>query len=281
MFGREYANHLDVLADSFKGMRKEYGGALAKTQREGVKRRLECIYIRIFGIPEIGFQLRSLHFRHIMGRYLADHKSRRILDAGSGIGAYAFLLTKWFPQAEVIGYEIDDAKLRVCADIAATSSMRQVDFARQDLTERMATSDRFDLVISIDVLEHIDDYEAVLDNFASMLSLGGHLFLHTPQPDQRRIFKRLSTWSHQDHVREGFLPSELRPQLLARGFSVVECRETFGLFGKVAWELNHLVLAKSLALGAITFPLLYLLGTFDLLTSNHHGLGMALLVTKR
>jgi SAM-dependent methyltransferase len=262
-------------------MRKEYGEVLFRQKASRIKERLERAYIGIFGIPEIGFQLRGLHFRRIIGKHLAKQRFTRILDAGSGIGAYAFLLTARFPQAEIVAYEIDDAKLSVCADIAAVAGLRRIDFIRHDLTARTPITVQFDLIVNIDVLEHITDYEAVLDNFEVSLKRGGYLFIHTPQPNQRRIFNSLSSWGHQGHVREGFLPNELCQYLSDRGFSVVACRETFGPFGKFAWELNHIILAKSLALGAFTFPILYLLATLDLLNSNRRGLGTALLASKR
>ena len=114
-----------------------------------------------------------------------------------------------------------------------------------------------------------------------MLKPNGFLYLHTPQPIQIRILKRFCSWHHQDHVREGFTPAGLVDALTELGFTTVDVRQTFGGFGRLAWELNHLTLAWSTWLGAAAFPLLYLLARIDLFLRNRTGLGVSLLAEKR
>jgi 2-polyprenyl-3-methyl-5-hydroxy-6-metoxy-1,4-benzoquinol methylase len=139
----------------------------------------------------------------------------------------------------------------------------------------------YNLIVNIDVLEHIVDYKTVIKNFYRLLKIGGYIYIHTPQPNQKRIFKQFEKWHHEDHVREGFTPEELRIELKRLGFRIIEMKETFGFFGKLAWELNHFTLKKSFVLAGLFFPFFYCLAEIDLLFNNKGGLGTAILAKKR
>jgi hypothetical protein len=112
------------------------------------------------------------------------------------------------------------------------------------------------------------------------LNKQGCLYIHVPQPNQKRIFKSLQSWHHEDHVHEGIKKTILQNDLKKIGFQIVTSHETFGFFGKLAWELNHLILSKNFVLAGITFPFLYLIALLDKTTKNKHGLGIAILAQK-
>jgi len=65
MFGSEYSKHPEILMQSFTEMKHEYK---KKTKRKssGFFPLFQRIYINIFGIPEIGFQVRSLYFKKLI-----------------------------------------------------------------------------------------------------------------------------------------------------------------------------------------------------------------------
>src|SRR5688572_11775430 len=112
MFGKEYANHLDILTQSFGQMNEQYQEKIktdknANTFTESFKK----IYILLFGIPEIGFQIRSIYFKKILTSHIFNKNPQNILDAGSGIGAYSIWLAKNFNYAKITGGEIDKDKL--------------------------------------------------------------------------------------------------------------------------------------------------------------------------
>lgn len=280
MFGREYANHLDILIQSFEQINESYQNKIKTGSKASLVEKLKKLYISIFGIPEIGFQVRSLYFEKILNSHLLKKDFKRILDAGCGIGSYTLLLGKMFVKAKVAGGDIDKYKLQSCKIIAKELNIKNVGFEYLNITQ---TSDKtiYDLVVCIDVLEHIHDYGLVLENFSKLLKSRGYLYVHTPQPNQKRIFNSLREWHHEDHVHEGISKSELESKLKKLGFKIIVSKETFGFFGKLSWELNHLTLSKSFVLAGIIFPFLYVLGTLDLLFKNKDGLGIAVLTQKQ
>lgn len=281
MFGREYSSHIDILTHSLGEINEEYQNKINRDKNKiGIIDRLKKLYILIFGIPEIGFQIRSLYFEKILNSFYLKKNPKKILDAGCGIGSYTLLIGKMFTKSKVTGGDIDKYKLQSCKDIAKELNIKNVEFEYLNITQ---TDNKaiYDLVVCIDVLEHIHDYELALKNFSKLLKSGGHLYIHVPQPNQKRIFPSLQNWHHEDHTREGIAKNELENKLKKLGLKIAVSRETFGFFGKLSWELNHIMLSKSFVLAGIIFPFLYGLALLDLLWKNKNGLGIAILSQKK
>ncbi|MEK7533853.1 MAG: class I SAM-dependent methyltransferase [Patescibacteria group bacterium] len=277
MFGKEYAKHLDVLIASFGEINNHYQKKIKANSSISFFKK---IYIMLFGIPESGFQIRSMYFKKILATNLLNKNLKKILDVGCGIGAYTFLLGQTYPQAKVTGGDIDKYKLKSCQIMAKELGLKNVKFIYMDAT-RLEKRTTYDFIVSIDVLEHIDRYESVLENFSHLLKSGGYLYIHAPQPNQKRIFNSFKKWHHEDHIREGIERHDLENSLEKLGFKIIVSKDTFGFFGKLSWELNHLTLSKSFVLAGIIFPFLYLLTLLDFLLENKNGLGVAILSQKK
>lgn len=279
MFGKEYAQHLDVLIHSFGQMNKSYLRKAHEEKYTGFIGTSKKLFISLFGIPEIGFQLRSIYFEKILTSFVPFDKPKRILDAGSGIGAYAFWLAKKFPFAQVTGADVDKQKLNFCRTLMKEYLLDNISFNYFDISKTIK-NETYDLIVIIDVLEHIDDYPDVLRNCYRLLRKNGILYIHVPQPNQKRIFGSLRRWRHKDHVRAGISKETLEKTLTKIGFKIIVSRETFGLFGKLAWELNHLTFTKNFVLAALAFPFLYIISSLDPVWENKNGLGVAVLSKK-
>lgn len=280
MFGSNYYNHPEILMDSLKEMSGNKKNI--KKKNSPFSSFLQKTYLLIFGIPEIGFQLRSNYFRDMVSEKVNINKVKKVLDAGSGIGIYTFWLSKKFNKSVVDGWEIDKNKLSFSKGFAKELKIENTNFTYDDVTKpSFKNRNKYDLIVNIDVLEHIDDYKDVLKSFHRLLAKDGYLFIHTPQKNQKRIFKSLENWNHESHVHEGFTPEELRETMVDLGFGNIWVRETFGFFGKLAWELNHMILPKGFVLLGICYPFLYLLSKLDLLIDNKNGLGTAILARKK
>jgi SAM-dependent methyltransferase len=274
MLGRSYAKYPEILIDSYSkiGNTKPKSSVILKT--------VQKIYIRIFGIPEIGFQLRGRYFLNTLNS-LQEYKPKRILDAGSGIGYYAMELNKRYPNAKIDGIDIDKYKLEFCKKLVTTNNLKNINFQYKNLESQPLTNNIYDLIVNIDVLEHVNNYRDILKKFYSSLKPGGLLYIHTPQINQQRIFKGFfRNWHHEDHVREGFNPTDLKNELNQLGFKNIILSEGFGLWGKLAWELNTIAMDRSLVIGSILFPIWYLISLVDNHAYRNHGLTLFLLATK-
>lgn len=280
MFGKEYAKHLDILTQSLEQINEKYQNRTLVSNKETLVNKLKTVYISLFGIPEIGFQIRSLYFNKIFKFFLSKKELKSIFDAGSGIGAYTFLLSNSFPTANITGGEIDKFKIKSSQTLAKEFGIKNVKFVYADITKNNKTA-LYDCIVTIDVLEHIESYQLALKNFSRLLKKRGFLYIHVPQPNQKRIFSALKEWHHEDHAHEGISKQTMEKNLEKLGFTIITAQESFGFFGKLAWELNHLALSKSFTLAGLIYPFLYPLAKMDLVFPNKNGLGVALLAQKK
>jgi 2-polyprenyl-3-methyl-5-hydroxy-6-metoxy-1,4-benzoquinol methylase len=125
---------------------------------------------------------------------------RRVLDAGCGIGYGSNMLAE-AGAAEVTGVDIAESVIEAASQGAASGvTFRTGDIAALDLP-----ADSFDLVVCFEVIEHVEDTDAVLDELTRLLAPGGLLLISSPNRDQYV--------PGNPHHRYEFLPEELRATL--------------------------------------------------------------------
>ena len=101
----------------------------------------------------------------------------RVLDLGCGWGSLALWIAERYPR---------------CRVLAVSNSRPQAEFIRAELARRghggveVATADindfdpgaRFDRIVSIEMFEHLRNYQLLLHRLAGWLAAGGRLFAH-------------------------------------------------------------------------------------------------------
>lgn len=132
----------------------------------------------------------------------------KILDAGCGTGGN--LKSLKLPSDNMVGMEPDPQ----AAGKAAEKSGKPVYHGK--LPDQIPfPSENFDLILILDVLEHLDDDLSSLRALVSKLKPGGHVLITVP------AFKFL--WSDHDeshHHRRRYLLSELQGIIKSSGLSV-------------------------------------------------------------
>lgn len=143
-----------------------------------------------------------------ISRHWRQQKSQQILDVGCGTGGNLSLLAKY---GEVTGVDFSSEAL----NFAAKTGLKH-------LFEATATAlpfadESYDLVVALDVLEHVQDDEKALKEFFRILKPGGLLLLTVP------AYKFL--WSNHDevlhHVRR-YSHTEILVKLTNSRFGIVE-----------------------------------------------------------
>jgi 2-polyprenyl-3-methyl-5-hydroxy-6-metoxy-1,4-benzoquinol methylase len=104
----------------------------------------------------------------------------------------------------------------------------------------------FDLIYSVDVMEHIQDDMTVFKNFHVALKQNGILILHIPKKTQKFFLNFLGIFktSQDDHVREGYDEHDISEIIKSTGFEILTIKNTFGMCTSFMWEMmqvfNHL-----------------------------------------
>lgn len=125
--------------------------------------------------------LRSWHIRREIRRFKREYPGNAsILDAGSGFGQYSYFLAKLSGEYSITAVDVKEEQIADCNDFFNRAGLAgRTKFQIADLTQYSAENS-FNLIISIDVMEHIEDDRAVFSNFYRNLKTGGWLLISTP-----------------------------------------------------------------------------------------------------
>jgi 2-polyprenyl-3-methyl-5-hydroxy-6-metoxy-1,4-benzoquinol methylase len=132
-------------------------------------------------------------------------KEKRVLDLGSGEGYGTALLAEH--AREVVGIDYSPEAVR---HARATYSRGNLLF---DVEDAMGIPDdlgRFDVVACFEVIEHVEDHDALLSGVARILRPCGVLLLSTPNRVVDELFESVSKREHYEYHINMLTPTELR-----------------------------------------------------------------------
>ena len=140
-------------------------------------------------------------------------KAQTVLDIGCGDGALFYFLNRAFPNASLYGIDgsregIDLAKTYLAKHAVSTVELKTVDFS--DLDSFKA---KYDIVISLDVIEHLQDQDQFLASISNLLNKGGYILLSTP-------IRITEAPRDKDHQKE-FFADEFKSLIEKNGFEVI------------------------------------------------------------
>ncbi len=179
----------------------------------------------------------------------------RVLDAGFGYGQYSYHIAKTFGEVKVIGVEIEPEMLDDFKQFIEKTRTNNIELRELDLT-KMDIEDDYDLALSVDVMEHIEDDEAVFRNVRRALKNGGVFLIHTPHIPEG--LERGEGVFVGEHVRDGYTAAEIERKLLGAGFSRVEHSFSYGYWGAAAWRLLQKYPMEILSFTKLAFPLVFI-----------------------
>jgi 2-polyprenyl-3-methyl-5-hydroxy-6-metoxy-1,4-benzoquinol methylase len=123
--------------------------------------------------------LRSWHIRLELRKWIFPAKPV-ILDAGSGFGQYTYSMSKLFPDALIKAVDVKEEQILDCNKFFLKMKLNdRVIFEKADLTNYIEP-EQFDLVLSVDVMEHIEEDVKVFKNFYASMKDKGMLLISTP-----------------------------------------------------------------------------------------------------
>ncbi len=210
------------------------------------------------------FFLRSWYIRKLLKDIIPQIKSKepKIFDAGTGFAQYSYFIAKNFPQSKILAVDIKEDYLTDAKEFFNKLNLKNVDFKIDDLKE-ISYQSEFDLIICVDVMEHIDDDERVLKNFYNSLRSDGYLIINTPS-----IYGGSDVHDEKDesfigeHFRNGYSKEDLTAKLNRAGFHNVDGFYTYGFWGDKAWRLGikfPMILVNKSKFFLVFLPFYYLI----------------------
>jgi SAM-dependent methyltransferase len=219
----------------------------------------EKIYIALFGMPIIGLRIRG---RNIFQLIPKDRAYHHILDAGSGPGVFSFELARRFPNSRVLGIDLLSDAVDACKHIAEKIKRTNVEF-RQAAIEDLTNKNTFDLIVCVDIMEHIEDDLSALSELYEVTAPGGVLVLHVPALYRRYpVWKKSLNFDVETHVRTGYEPHEIKEKVKQAGFQIRESGFTYGFWETLANNLSYMITRARMQnkkVYALAFPFLNLI----------------------
>lgn len=245
---------------------------------------------RFFGDHHIGRRSRFLWLiRELDSSVSIEMRApKKCLDVGCGDGTITILLANKYPEWQITGMDVDEREIETAKCRSHLWQMENVDFIQADLLKLndLISCEDFDLIISLDVLEHVDDDVTFLKTINQLLKLGGTLVLHIPTKDQWHFLKRPYLRPHPDHVRTGYSEEEIIHKLERTDFKIFSITRTIRIGTTLACDINnYLAIYRKrtslfFLLQLLLLPLLCFLVRFDLLCKNQHGNGIIIKAIK-
>ncbi|HTX88637.1 MAG TPA: class I SAM-dependent methyltransferase [Bacteroidales bacterium] len=234
--------------------------------------------------------LRTWHVKKEIREWAKGRKGpQSILDAGSGFGQYSYFLSGFDPEWQILAVDVKAEQIADCTGFFHRIGKKNVAFELADLT-CFANPHAFDLILSVDVMEHIEEDVRVFRNFYESLRPGGMLLISTPSDlGGSDVHDHGAEASFIDeHVRDGYNAEEIREKLRQAGFGRIGVRYSYGKPGQSAWRLSMKypigMLNRSRLFFIVlpfyylfTFPVALVLNRMDV--GRQHSAGTGLIVT--
>lgn len=235
--------------------------------------------------------LRTWHIKRALNRWSKQTPSASILDAGSGFGQYTYGLSQLRKTYSILGVDVKEEQIADCNEFFGKLGLSErVHFETQDLTKFQKVNG-YDLILSVDVMEHILEDEQVFRNFYDSMREGGMLLISTPSDlggsDSDEHEENEAHGFIDEHVRDGYNIGDIQEKLSRAGFKTINAKYSYGTFGHISWILSMkwpiTMLGFSKALFIILpfyyiifFPWCLIFNLIDLYT--HHNAGTGLIV---
>jgi 2-polyprenyl-3-methyl-5-hydroxy-6-metoxy-1,4-benzoquinol methylase len=229
--------------------------------------------------------LRAWHIHRELRHAGFSNNNLNILDAGAGFGQYSFWMYKHFKNCGILAVDVKEEQVADCNNFFQRCGASNVRFEIADLT-KFEKPNSFDLVLCVDVMEHIEQDVLVLKNYCSSLKQGGMLLISTPSDQGGSDAHDDSDESFiEEHVRNGYNVDEMKNKLAQAGFSKSEIKYSYGTPGKISWKLSMKYPIQLAGVSKIfllllpfyfvvVYPFAFVLNFFDVRMNHKTGTGL-------
>ena len=268
-------------------------------QYDPIKRSLGTIFNKTPFLRKLFYHLldllllRTWHIKRNLKKWVKENRgSKDILDAGSGFGQYEYYMARKNLNWNILGIDVKEEQIADCNNFFKRIGFSNVRFEKGDLT-KLDFKSTFDLILCVDVMEHIEEDVLVFKNYYDALKEGGMALISTPSDkggsdaDHEHHHDEDSGISGfiDEHVRDGYNIDELKEKLLSAGFKKTEIYYEYGTPGNISWKLSMKYPIQLLNISLlffiflpfyylITFPICLILNKIDVTKTHKTGTGL-------
>ncbi len=231
--------------------------------------------------------LRTWHIHRELKKWAKEAPAdASVLDAGSGFGQYSYYMARRHRGWQILGVDVKDEQVADCNKFFTETGRNNARFEVADLVN-FSMPEKFNLALSVDVMEHILEDVEVFKNIHAALRKNGMLLISTPSDQGGSDAGQGGESFIGEHVRNGYNIKEIEDKLKTAGFTKVEAKYSYGTPGHISWILSMKLPMQLLSFSKafiillpfyylITFPFCLILNQAD--TYGNHKTGTGLIV---
>lgn len=134
---------------------------------------------------------------------------QNILELGCGWGSFSVYLAKRCPNSQILAVtNSKDQKEHLTSKISQLNLIN-LKIMKKDV-KQLELDEKYDRIVSIEMFEHMRNYNRLLNNLREFLKEDGKLFIHIFTDDKYPYFFETdgrSSWMAQNFFRGGLMPS--------------------------------------------------------------------------
>lgn len=242
--------------------------AQAYFRKPKARSKLLGCYIWFFGYPDLHTPIR---FRAIK-KYLK--RNLKTIELGAGQGGMTFAVNHFIKQPITsLIYEPTDMKL-----VKSLKSPYPNNFIIGDITKLTNIQEKFEQILIIDVLEHVDDVRA-LKQTSRIAAPDSFLIISVPTPNYPKIFGQEFADSI-GHLRPGYFLPELSELLTDAGFKVVDYSYYTGLISQFFCGIIYKFFKNNRYLNWLFYPIFSLICLLDFWGNDTRAASLAVIAKR-
>jgi len=102
---------------------------------------------------------------------------QEVLDLGCGWGSLTLYIAEKYPNCKITGVSNSKTQKEYIDSVCKQKGLKNVEIITQDMNE-FQISKKFDRLMSVEMLEHMKNYQKLFERFASFLQPNGLFFIH-------------------------------------------------------------------------------------------------------
>lgn len=229
--------------------------------RSRIGRWLRCLYFNKFGTLDL-----HSHTRWRAVRKILPFEANCALDVGCGSGIITFEVAHVITSLRrVIGVDIDQDSINIANKVARMLGFSSCafDFIKHDISVGLPfDSKTFDLVLLIDVVEHIHEDVFLISEVSRVLKPGGYIVISVPTPNYPRFFGY--EFHHEiGHVRDGYWLEDLEKMFNSYSITISAASYYTYIPSSVICGMFYKWLRKNMMIAAALSPILRIVSLID------------------
>lgn len=196
-----------------------------------INNKLKKFFIKNLGTPDL-----HSHFRcRPLINFAIECKNpiSNVLEIGCGSGMNIFALDRVFDNKNIsyVGFDLNSIAINRACDVALKLHRENIKFyVDNQFSSRF--DNKYDLVLMIDVLEHLDKPVDFLEKISKVLLPGGRLIISVPTPLYPIVFGR-EFHNQVGHLVDGYTLEQLSGILKKTGYEIESWEYNTGLIASV------------------------------------------------